>query len=70
LEKAVISRLAEGAIDGGTLRGVEFRLVSGLLLARVQMARKYVPDTTFQTWSLVAYWQRILLRWSISVILL
>ena len=69
--KAVISRLAEGAIDGATLRGVEFRVASGLLLARDQTARKYVPDTTFQFyWSSVADWQWILLRWSISVILL
>src|SRR6202051_2420735 len=46
--KAVISRLAEGAIDGATLRGVDFRVASGLLLARGQTGRTYVPDTTFQ----------------------
>ena len=69
--KAVISRLAEGAIDGATLRGVDFRVASDLLLARGQTARTYVPDTTFHFyWSSVADWQWILLRWSISVILL
>ena len=69
--KAVISRLAEGAIDGATLRGVDFRVASGLLLARDQRARKYVADTTYQFyWSSVADWQGILLRRSISVILL
>ena len=44
--KGVISRLAGDAIDGATLRGVDFREASGLLLARDQTARKYVVDTT------------------------
>jgi hypothetical protein len=67
----VISRLAEGAIDGATLRGVDFRVASGHLLTWDQTARKYVPDTTFQFyWSSAADWRWILLRWSVSVILL
>jgi hypothetical protein len=69
--KGIISRLAEGAIDGATLRGVDFRVASGLLLARIQTARKYVADMAFQFyWSSAADWQWILLRWSVSVILL
>ena len=61
--KALISRLAEGAIDGANLRGVDFHVASELLLARGQAARKYVPDTTFQFyWSSVADWQWILRR--------
>src|SRR5580698_211949 len=43
--KAVISCLAEGAIDGATLRGVEFRVVSVLQLAQDRTAGKYAVDT-------------------------
>jgi hypothetical protein len=69
--KAFILHLAEGAIDGANLRGVGFRVAFGLLLAWDQTARKHVPDTTFQScWSSVADWQWILLRLSISAILL
>src|SRR6266550_5286381 len=67
----VISRLPEGAIDGAALRGVDSPVASDLLVVRAQTARKYVPDTTFQTcWSSVTCWRWILLRWSISAILL
>jgi hypothetical protein len=69
--KEFISRLAEGAIDGVNLQGVDFRVASGPLLARDQTARKYVPDMTFRFyWSPASDWQWNLLRWSISVILL